>query len=245
MPLIGVVEAAAQPMVSQGGASQGGEGGERGVNPAAAARDPALFLGALDAIAAHYYAGRDAYRAGDHEAAAEMFAHPIGEVYGDLEPILVERGVAPFEAEMLDAVEVASAGAPADEVDAAVDEVLARLHAAAAEAPASELPQVAIQGKVLAELLDRAALMYWQATADPAGEAYLDGYGYLHAAEARAEDGLTAIEATDPAAAGAAREALAVLRATFPTVERPADLTIDPGLVLSSASLAMLKLGSL
>jgi hypothetical protein len=224
---------------------QGGEGGERGVDPAAAATDPAIFLGALDAIAAHYYAGRDAYRAGEREAATEMFAHPIGEVYLELESILVGRGIAPFEAEMLNAVELAGAGASADEVDAAVGQVLGRLREAAAEAPAAELPAAAVEGRVLAEMLDRAALMYWQAASDPAGEAYLDGYGYLRAAEARAETSLAAIQAKDPAAAAATEEALALLRSTFPTVQRPETLTVDPGLVLSTASVAMLKLGSL
>ena len=126
--------APAPPAAAQGG--EGGEGGEGGVSAETAATDPAAFIAALDVVAAHYLAGRGAYGAGQPQAAAELFAHPIAEVYADMEPMFQARGVAPFREAMERASELALARAPQGTVASAVDTVLAALSAAEAGAPA-------------------------------------------------------------------------------------------------------------
>ena len=90
------------------------QGGEGGVSAERAAADPAAFLTVLDIIVAHYLAGRGAYGVGKTQAAAELFAHPIAEVYVDMEPVFEARGVAPFRDEMERASELALARAEGD-----------------------------------------------------------------------------------------------------------------------------------
>lgn len=245
---IGAQEAGATPAIpapAQGG--EGGEGGEGGVSAEQAATDPAAFLSALDVVAAHYLAGRDAYGAGQPQAAAEMFAHPIGEVYAEMEPVFEARGVAPFRDAMQTASDLALAGAPRERVGAATDAVLAALTAAAAKAPAPGAT-VAVQARVAAEFVDRAALQYAAAARDPAAlEPYLDGYGFHLAAKARAEKALPALEAAGRRdVAERMRAALGTLARAFPGPARPAGLpAVDAGALLAEASRLKILTGAL
>ena len=74
------------PLMEMGEAGAGGEG-EGGVAVADAFTSPVIYNSALAIAAAHVYAARDAHAAGQHEAAAEMFAHPVSEVLLDMEPV--------------------------------------------------------------------------------------------------------------------------------------------------------------
>jgi hypothetical protein len=208
------------------------------------ANDPVQFLTALDVIAAHYLAGRDAYQAGDHEAGAEMLAHPISEVYVDLEPVFAAQGVDGLGASLDRAAGLGAEQKPADEVSQAVAEVLAALAAAERKAPGGGVTE-AVQAKVMGEMIDRAAAMYRTAAAEPEGEAYLDGYGFYQAAKGRAGQLLPELERRDAAAAGAARDALDQLAAAYPSAHRPEPLSASPEEVQAAASRALLALGSL
>ena len=226
------------------GGEGGGEGGEGGIDPGLVGRDPVAYLTALDVIRAHYLAGAAAYAAGDHEAGAEMFAHPIGEVYVDLEPVLMTLGAKPFAAALDRTVAAAGEGAPLSEVEAAAGEVGAALDAAAGHAPGEA--GLKAQAMTVAEMIDRAALQYRLAMAGgEAGEAYLDGYGFAQAAAARAEAIMAELKAKKPRAAEAAGAALATLNAAYPGIAPPASSAPEPGKVLAAASNAVLNMGSL
>lgn len=232
--------AAAAPPAAQGG--EGGEGGEGGVEPARAAADPAAFLVALDVIAAHAIAARDIYPAGGREAAAEMFAHGLSEVYATLEEVFLARGIAPFGATMERASALAQEGAPAPAVAAAAEAILAALRAAEAKAPPPG-PTTAVRLRVAAEMVERAALQYGAALRDAASaEAYLDGYGFWRAAAARA----AALPPATPATAEAMerlRDALALLAAAYPAPTRPAGAAaVAPGTLLAASSRLRLAL---
>nr|WP_314070164.1 hypothetical protein [uncultured Roseococcus sp.] len=212
--------------VAQGGEGGGGEGG---IDPELAARDPVEFLVAMDVIAAHYAAGRDIYRLGEAQAAGEMFAHPISEVYAELEEVLARLRVTGFREQMERASTLALDRAPTPEVEQAVATVLAAVLAAEAHAPgAGAIPKV--QALVIAAMADRAVEQYVLASAEPDRlEPYLDGYGLYRAAadrtarvapalrDAQLGPVLTAIEAVLAALAPAYRTA------TLPTTPR-----IDP-----------------
>ena len=226
------------------GGEGGGEGGEAGIDPGLVGRDPVAYLTALDVIRAHYLAGAAAYAAGDHEAGTEMFAHPIGEVYVDLEPVLTELGADPFAAALDRTVAVAGEGASIDEVEAAAAEVGAALDAAAGHAPGKV--SLEAQAATVAEMIDRAALQYRLAMAgDEPGGAYLDGYGFAQAAAARAEAIMAELKAKKPRAAEATGAALATLDAAYPGIAPPASDAPPPGEVLAAASNAVLSLSSL
>lgn len=226
--------------------TQGGEGGEGGVDFEKAALDPAVFLIALDVIRAHYLCGRDAYLEGNKEAGAQMFAHPIGEVYVGLAPVVAKLGIADFEGKMQDAVGLASAGGDVKAVAAAVNDVLAALDAAGAKAPRSQDSKVRIEAQVLGEILNRAALQYSSAQAPDATEARLDGYGFYKAAAARAPVAMPMIAAQSPEAAQLVQAALDGLARAFPSATGPAPANPpEPGVVLAAISKAGLALSGL
>jgi hypothetical protein len=227
------------------GGEAGGEGGEGGITAAAAARDPAVYLEALEVIAAHYLAGRDAYAAGATGRAAEMFAHPMAEVYAPLEAVFAAQGVAPFEQALLDAVDAAGAGATLEAVDARVATVLDAVAAAEARAPEDGRSAAQIRGAVAAGLIERAAQQYRFAVEAGSEEAYLDGYGFTAAAIGALDRWGGDLAAASPDFAERAVEAVALLHGAYPSVLTPDALTAEPGMLLAASSRVSLALGRL
>jgi hypothetical protein len=234
------------PAIPPAPAAQGGEGGgaggEGGIDPAVAETDPVEFLDAMDVIAAHYAAGHDIYRLGEAQAAGEMFAHPISEVYAEMEEVLARLGVTAFRDAMERASTLALDRAPAEQVKQAVMAVRAALHAAEAHAPGiGATPKVQIV--VIGDMADRAAMQYALALREPDQlEPYLDGYGLYRAAAdrtARAEPALRA--ANLGSVLGAIHEILAALAIAYPTATRPAT-PADSGPVLAAAARLRLAL---
>jgi hypothetical protein len=229
---------AAPPPGLQGG--EGGEGGEGGVEAGRAAADPVAYLTAIDVMAAHVLAGRDAYAAGEAPAAAEMFAHAIAEVYAEMEPVFAALGVTPFGEAMERASGLALDRAPQPEVAAAAATVLDALRRAEARAPGRGVTP-GVQAAVIAEMVDRAAQQHLAAARDPAAlEPYLDGYGLLQAARWRAGRARPA-RPEDAAAIDAALDSLA---RAYPSPTRAAGAApVPPGELLTQASRLKLRLG--
>ena len=222
------------------GEGEGGSGGgEFGVDPVAAESDPVVYMIALEVMRAHYLAGIDAYQAGDRTAGAEMFAHPIGEIYIDFEPVLENLGAPLFGETMTDASVAPYSGAGEEEVAARVEDVIAAIDAAAEYAPESEASQAAVHAQVMADLVERAALQYRVVAGDAAaGEAYLDGYGFAKAAERYAGAHMDVIAAQSPQVADAFSGVLAQLETTYPTALKPDTLETDPDALMSAVEAA-------
>ncbi|GLK51033.1 hypothetical protein GCM10017621_05410 [Maricaulis virginensis] len=237
---------AAEPAAPAGGWSEGegeGEGGsgggEFGIDPVAAESDPVVYMIALEVMRAHYLAGIDAYRAGDRTAGAEMFAHPINEIYIDFEPVLENLGAPLFGDTMTDASVAPYSGAGEDEIVARVDDVLVAIDDAAGFAPESDASEAEVHARVLTDLLERGALQYRVAASDAeAGEAYLDGYGFARAAERYAAGHIDVIAAANPALAGVFAGLVDQLNAAFPTALRPDTLEDDAGALVSAVAAA-------
>lgn len=236
---------AATPARVQAQGGEGGEGGEGGVDPERAARDPAAYLIALDVIRAHYLAGLGAYAAGDRRAAAEMFVHPIAEVYYTLEPIFEARGVPPFVDAMTEAGELAFAGADLATIREAGETVLTATEEAARHAPETARTRAAVEAAVIADMIDRAARQYAFAKSQRIKGAYLDGYGYFKAAASRADSMKMAIRDRDEKAWARLEAALDELAAAYPEAAPPESLDAETGRLLSTASRAVLATGSL
>lgn len=225
---------------------EGGEGGEMGIDPATARADPRVFLEALAVIRAHYLAGAAAFHAGGHEAAAEMFVHPIGEIYFDLEEVLEELGAPAFLDEMQSASDLALQGADGEAVDGAVAQVLSKLDQVTEKAPASDVAAHIVEAEVLARMIDRAALQYQFAVANEgAGEAWLDGYGFYLTAYALAEDLIPKLRDKDVPAAEMAAEAVLVLSIAFPSVSAPNEFAVESGVVIAASSRYALSISGL
>jgi hypothetical protein len=226
--------------LAEGG--EGGEGGEAGVDAARAATDPVAYLTGLDVIRAHFIAGLAAYQAGQAQQGADMFGHGIGEAYIDLEPVFGALGVPPFRDRLDAASDLALAGAPPADVAATVQDVYAALDSAETKAPGGN--SAVTQAMVFADMLDRAALLYVSVARGDEGDAYIDGYGFSQVAKERSGPVLQALDQSQPEAAAAARAAIAALSGAFASVEKPAAIRIDPGVLLAATSKLRLALSA-
>jgi hypothetical protein len=236
-------ESAKKGQGGEGGeGGEGGQGGETGFDGSKATSDPVIYLSGLDVIRAHYIAGVAAYNAGEQLPGAEMFAHGRSEIYVELEPALTKLGVPEFDDLMQKTGDLAQSGAPATEVEAAAKVVYAALDGAEKKTPGGVSD--AVETKVLADLLDRAALQYAKALRETAGDAYLDGYGFTEAAKLRSAKVLAYLDKTNSEAAAAAREALAALAAAYPSIKKPGPDAVKPGPALVATSKFRLALSS-
>lgn len=220
---------------SPAGLSEGGEG-EGGVAIDAAASDPVVFVSALAITEAHIVAARDAAAEGETDAAAEMFAHPVSEVLFDMEDILVAQGVTLFDDKLIAASQAVLAGESNDEIAARTDEIIAALRAAATHAPDNGTSAAMVNAGVAADQIKRAAHMYTVAGESDEYEPYLDGYGFVKAAEAHFALSKSDIEAANADAASAIQSALVELSAAYPTATRPAELPGDASKLTAASS---------
>ena len=220
----------------EGEGEGGGGGGEFGIDPVAAENDPVVYGIALEVMRAHYLAGIDAFQAGDRTAGAEMFAHPISEIYIDFEPVLAALG-APMFGDTMNAAAVAPfSGDSDDEIQAKVEAVIAALDLAEAHAPQGEASAGAVYARVLSDLVERGALQYRLVTTSPdAGEAYLDGYGFAKAAERYAARHRDEIASADADLATRFDAVIADLLVAFPTALPPETLTVDADTMLAAS----------
>lgn len=227
-----------------GEAGSSAQGGEAGIDVQEADRNPVAWGLALSVIEAHFHAGLKAYSAGETEAGAQMFAHGLGEVFVEMQPVFERRDITGL-GEMLGAtVEMALAKAPPTALEAQVDKVLAALAAAAKKGPAGA-EEPAVRARVVADLLDRAAAQYTLAMGGTDQESYLDGLGFALAAQRRGADVLGWLEQKDAAGATALRQALALSARAYPGAKRPASPAVDAGLLLGAVSKAKFALADL
>ncbi len=218
------------------GGGEGGESGEGGVDVAAAATDPVVYLTALAVVEAHVRAAAAAAAAGERQAAGEMFAHPVSEVLLDMAPTFTRLGVAPFDAEFSAASAAVFDGAAVPALQARADALLRTLDQAGDRAPADGADDVAVAARVIADLIDRAALQYGTAGASSDYEPYLDGYGFYVTARAWRDARVEALRREAPEALAAIDAALTALAAAYPGAARPATLNADGGALMAAAS---------
>lgn len=223
-------------------APAGGEG-EGGVDIAAAATDPVVFISALAIAEAHVLAARDAFAAGRTQEAAEMFAHPVSEVLADMEGALAARGVAPLNDLFIAASEGALAGETPDAIAARTAAIVDALSDAAKNAPSDGRSASAVAAGVASDQIDRAVDMYRLATASGAYGNYLDGYGFYRAAESAFSRSRTEIERANPAAAAQIAAALTALAVAYPGAAPPAQINADVAALSAASSRVMLALG--
>ncbi len=227
-----------------GGESAGGEegaegGGEFGIDPEIAREDRAAFLSAVEVMRAHYIAGLAALEAGDRAAASALFSHPISEIYLDLQPVIEELGGPEIYDTLNDAAVAHFQGADETAMRSLVDEVLSALDDVEAVAPdAGPAGPAAADARVLAGLIERAALMYPVAQAQPGGEAWLDGYGYAAAAVRYRDAVIDEVRSLDADAAATLDQGTDAVSAAFASAQRPETLNADTDALASAAEAA-------
>ncbi len=224
-------------------ASPGAAEGEGGVDFAAAASDPVVFLSALAIAEAHVLAARDAYAAGRMEEAAEMLAHPVSEVLADMEGAFKARGVEPVNALFIEASEGALGEETPEQISARTDAIIAALGEAATKAPDDGRSAGQVAAGVVSDQIDRAVDMYRLASASGDYGDYLDGYGFFKAAESAYERARDVIEKENPAAAAQIAAALTALSAVYRSAAAPEAVNGDVAALSAASSRVMLSLG--
>lgn len=224
-------------------AASGGEG-EGGVAVADAAKDPVAYGIALAVAEAHVAAAKDAYAAGNKQAAGELFAHPVSEVLLDMDPVFAKLGVADFKPLFTSASDAALAGKSTAEVNAAYDKIIAALRAAAQKAPQNGASPAKVATGVIADMIERSSTMYRSLAKAEGDEPYLDGYGFSRAAASAFAASGGAIKAENPEAHARIAEALALLAKAYPTAARPAKLPVEAGALSGASAKVMLAAGS-
>jgi hypothetical protein len=228
---------------ASGGEGEGGEG-EGGVAVADAAKDPVAYGIALAVAEAHAAAARDAYAAGNKQAAGEMFAHPVSEVLLDMDPVFARLGVADFKPLFISASDAALAGKSSAEVNAAYDKIIAALRAAALKAPQNRASPAKVATGVIADMIERSSAMYRSLAKQEGDEPYLDGYGFSRAAANAFAASGGAIKAANPEGHARIAEALALLTKAYPLAKRPGKLAVEPGVLSGASAKVMLAAGS-
>ncbi|MGX6647224.1 hypothetical protein ACWCOP_04710 [Maricaulaceae bacterium MS644] len=229
----GAANAGAALAEEGGEAGEGGEGGEAGgefgIDASVAVEDPVVYISAIEVMRAHYLAGLAALQAGERQAAAAMFSHPVSEIYVDFEPVAVERGAPSMMEEMNRAAVLHFQEASDDEIREAVQEVLRLLDETAAAAPAPRTSQGQVDGEVILDLADRAALQYGFASAAGfAGESWLDAYGFNAAVQFYARRNGEELMETMPVIAGPLSDLLVTLEAALGEYDGPAEGAPSP-----------------
>ncbi len=227
----------------EGGEGTGGEGGEGGVDIGAASVDPVIYATALAVAEAHVLAARDANRAGNGEAAAEMFAHPVSEVLLEMDPVFAELGVEDFKPLFSDASQAVLNGGDVRLIDEKAAGIIATLRAAGEKAPDNGTSAGAIAGGVVADQIERAVAMYARASEGELYGPYLDGYGYYATAKSTFERSSDAIMAENADLHARITQALDLLAEAYPGVERPASLDANQGALSGASSSVMLAAG--
>ena len=222
-----------------GGEAAGGEG-EGGVAVADAGTDPVAYGIALAVTEAHVIAARDAFAAGQKDAAAEMFAHPAAEVLVEMDPVFAQLGVKDFKPLLTDASLAVADGKDAAEVNRRYDAIIAALRGAARKAPDNGTSDAGVAAGIIADQIERASAMYRIIAKDDRYEPYLDGYGFARVAETGFAASGAAIKADNPALHARITDALVVLKQAYPGAGRPATLPVQPGALSAASSKVML-----
>lgn len=235
----GAYSASAGEGEGEGESGEGSAGGEFGIKADQAVENPVTYLTALEVMRAHYLAGLAAYDAGRRAVAAEMFTHPISEIYIDLEGTLIELDAPLFGDQLERAAAAPYDGSTDAEIRAAAAAVIAAIDAAESYAPETHYTEAVVEAQVLTNMIVRAALQYEFAMAsDVPNGPYLDGYGFFKSAEVIATRHMDEIREQDSVVADALSDAMTSLAAAYRTVQVPEQVTVDPDELVGLADAA-------
>jgi len=210
-----------------------GEGEGEGEGGGAMLAPEAGLIRDLGFMEGHLRAGMALYRTGDLAAANTHMGHPIEEKYGAVAEPLAARGLGRLEQELGALAAAAEAGAPADEIAAQYDTVLATIDEGRNGISAAR------NAAGLVALTRVAADEYTVAT--EGGQVsnlheYQDSWGFLQVVADEASD---LAGSGNPAAARAGKGMLAALEATdavFGELQGGGDFEMDASVIYGAAA---------
>jgi hypothetical protein len=217
---------------------EGGEGGEGAQGAGFGVSTPVGYATTLQLMRGHLAAGRELLARGMAAEAQPHIAHPIDELYGDLEPEFQRRGARPFLDQLNELKTRLQAAPAAPETTAALEAVEASIEQAMAGVPPQQREDPAFVVAVIRELIRTAAEEYDAAVAgDRFVELleYQDSHGFLLVAEQLLEPIAPALKRTNPEQAAMLQKALAELKPAWPSVLPPAKPVLTPSQVTALA----------
>ena len=205
----------------EGGEAAGGEGGEAAVDTGDADVDYMTVLGLMKG---HLIAAEELIAAGNYEQAEPHIGHPVEELYGDIEPVLPEKGVEDFKPTLNQLHDLIKTAPESPEIQTLFDETSAELDTAIAALPEEQANSPEFVLDVIVEMLKNAATEYEAAIVDNQFVEvveYQDSRGFVLYADQLYQTVAEQHAQDNPEGHQVVTESLAELQTAWPSIEPP------------------------
>ena len=193
----------------------------------------------LGLMKGHMIAAEELIAVGNYEQAEPHISHPVEELYGDIEPVLAERGVEDFKPTLNQLQDLAKTAPESPEMQAAFDESLSSIDEAIAVIPEEQRNSPEFVLDVMVEILKNAATEYEAAIANNQfveAVEYQDSRGFVLYADNLYQTIAEQKSSEDPEAHQTVTQSLAELKTAWPSIEPPAAPVKEPSEVYGLVS---------
>lgn len=201
-------------------AGEGGEGGEGGQG----IEDPISYAAVLGLMKGHLLAASELMQLKDYKAAEQHIGHPVDELYGDLEPALMERGVPPFKQQLTTLLDLVQSAPTSPQTDAAFKNAQQHIDRALQAIPEQERLDSGFVVAVIRQLLEAAGSEYAAAITDgrfAETVEYQDSRGFVCYADQLHQEMAMTLQTRDPELNAKVRSTLDALLPVWPSPMPP------------------------
>ena len=222
--LIAHTQAQAQAQGGEGGegAEEGGEGGEGAVSTGDSDVDYMTVLGLMKG---HLNAAQELIALKNYEEAEPHIAHPVNELYGDIETVLPEKGVKDFKPTLTQLHDLIQSAPDSPEVETLLTESQTSIDNAIAAIPEEQLKSPEFVIDAMIGMLKNAATEYEAAIIDNKFVEvveYQDSKGFVDYAAELYKTVAEQKSQADPEGHQTITDSLAELKTAWPSIEPPA-----------------------
>ncbi len=213
------------------GAGEGGEGGEGGQ---VSFEDPVSYATVLGLMKGHLLAASELMQLKDYPAAEPHIGHPAEELYGDLEPTLIQKGVPPFKQQLNTLLDLIQSAPTSPQTEAAFKEAHEGIDKALEAIPEQERLDSRFVVAVIRQLLDTAGSEYAASITNgrfAETVEYQDSRGFVRYADQLYQKIAPELQARDPELNAKVKNALEGLLPVWPDPMPPAQPLKTPAQV--------------
>jgi hypothetical protein len=204
------------------GLGEGGEGGEGGRS---SHEDPVSYAAVLGLMKGHLLAADELMELKDYPAAEQHIGHPVEELYGDLEPALIEKNVPPFKQQLNTLVDLIQSAPTSPQTRVAFVDAQQGIDRAFEAIPELKRRDPVFVVAVIRELLDTAGSEYAAAITNgrfTETVEYQDSRGFVRYAEQLYQQIASELQTRDPELNAKLKNALKALLPVWPAPIPPA-----------------------
>ena len=213
------------------GAGEGGEGGEGGQ---VSFEDPVSYATVLGLMKGHLLVASELMQLKDYPAAEPHIGHPAEELYGDLEPALIQKGVPPFKQQLNTLLDLIQSAPTSPQTEAAFKEAHEGIDKALEAIPEQERLDSRFVVAVIRQLLDTAGSEYAASITNgrfAETVEYQDSRGFVRYADQLYQKIAPELQARDPELNAKVKNALEGLLPVWPDPMPPAQPLKTPAQV--------------